>query len=372
MNKFAKKISIAFLLSCIIFFTGCADSIVKTSDTAQNVNDFYTLLSAVESSESITISLDNDIIATEDLKILSPSNQKREITLNLNGHSLFFENEKSLFVDEENVVVEGEIIKPQVNFTLTSGKNGGSVVFKYEPEGCPGGIINNGKFTLDGGVIITAANKVTGDVSLETLLGDALVWTNFQEGCVFTMNSGMLNALGNYKYAVECFGGQVIINSGIVKNEGERSIAISNWGGKLNINGGEIQATGDECVAISNEDTFEPLVNPDGNSAKTSTNSDNFIIAGGKISANGNNSIAIAAERNCAIADGTISANGKDSVGILYNYVGIGGDLQINIIKGQIKGEGHALIDYRGNSAFYKNKKDKIVNVGSDVKEIIL
>ena len=354
----------------------------STADPALQVDNFSSLQTACESIENMVIKLTKDITATEDLKILSPNHQKREVTLDLNGYTLCFENKKIMYVDD--VDVNGEDIKPQVTFTLTSGQNGGSVIFMYKPEeDVPGCIDNSGNFILDNNVMITARNSIamSSPVQAEqwSYQYSALITTSGSESLV-TINSGTINAPGNYRQAIYADSdGQVVINGGVIQAEGDDSIAIYNWGGKVHVNGGEIKTSGNGCVAISNEDTFNPLGNDVVRIPSLSVSPDivpdrdTFVMSGGVVSATGKDSIAVTLEKNCTITDGTISATGENSVGIAYYYVGGGNKeekLNVNLLGGQITGESHAMIDYRGNKAFYKNAKGKIVNVDSTVKKI--
>ena len=391
MNKLLlRKASIVAILCGVMMITGCASlhtasltieptavltavpTQAPTAKPALQVDSFASLKAACESKDSITIRLTKDITSTDDLKILSPSNKKREVTLDLNGHTLFFENEKSMYVD--SIIAEGDT-KPQVTFTLTSGKKGGSVIFMLDSLGAPSGIISEcAKFVLDGDVTVTSAAEIPFSESI----GGSLIFVGYygegSENCVFIMNSGTIDAHGNYGCAVRV-SGQAIINNGLIKVS-DGSKAVTNEAGKVRMNGGEIQASGDNCVAIDNMDTYNPI-DPIENAPEPGR--DTFVMIDGTISANGKDAVAVSLQVNCKVSGGTILATGKNSVGISYGYenkfTGVSDKAlthDINLVGGRITAESHALINNAGNKASYKNAKGETVAVDPSVKEIDL
>lgn len=381
MNKYIiRKTGAIGLLCGLILITGCAHTTKPTSEStlvpALQVDSFASLRDACKSTESIAIKLTQDITATKDLKILSSDDQKREVTLDLNGYTLFFEKKKSMRIFENE-----DMIKTQEKFTLTSGRKGSSVIFMYEPEeDVPGGISNGATFVLDGDVIVTAKNAVAMSSPMQaehwSYQYSALIDTGSSES-LFIMNSGTINAPGNYRHAINSDSdGQVIINGGVIQGIGEDSIAVYNWGGKFRMNGGEIHVSGKGCVAISNEDDFQPLAPPVGakEPPKIIPERDTFVMTGGTVSAAGKNAVAVTTEKNCKVFGGVISAAGQKSIGIAYYFNGVNKkDKQyINLIGGQISGEGCALVNKGSHNTFYRNANDERVNVNSAVKEIKL
>ena len=370
-----RKIMAISIVFCVFLLSTVPISLAKTDDSSiiLLVDSMYALKEACEGKQNASIKLVADIMVTEDL-VLSGESQKKDIVLDLDGHSLAFENEKSLFVEQT------------ICLTLTSAQNGASVVFLYNPEaGFPGHISSSGSLILDGDIQFTAKNVVTGSnlTPIGRSIGHNLIYIESdleKSTSLFVMKAGTLNALGNYRAAVECDWGQVIINGGFIhigsddNATGYRSgIGITNYGGKIIISGGEIHATGDDCIAVRNSDTF----NPSGTLAMMgeyipSPVRDTFVITSGVVHAKGKNAVAVAVERNCSVLGGTISASGEKSVGISYYYVNRKNNETPNVtlLGGKVVGEGSAIIDNRDYDAWYKNIAGEAMAVDSSTKEI--
>lgn len=363
------------MLCLILVCSFPVGAVSATDDSAMvYVNNISSLQTTCEANQNVSIRLTSDIVAAEDL-VLCDGEQVTNIDIDLNGQTIYFESGKNLEVNATT------------SLTLTSSQPGAAVVFLYDPDdGFPGGVINSGFFVLDGSITFNARNAVTG--SNLTPAGRSAGYTLIHVCGVpqdsiaaFVMNSGTLDATGNYTHAVVCDWGQVIVNGGIIRNScnedvaaAELGSAIANFGGNVRFTGGEIHASGDDCITVSNYDMFTPSGTPALMGEYTPAPvRDTFGMTGGLISVEGVNAVALAAERNCTVIGGTIVASGENSTGILYYYAGgrIGESPNVTLIGGMISGEGHALADKRGQPTYYKNIAAEPVFVDSTTKELV-
>ena len=364
-------VTVCILLLCATQISAASDDTIDTLF----VGDFQSLEAISEDFRNVRLILTKDITATEDLRFISSEARKREIILDLNGYSLSFESEKCLFINDWS----GYSTRTDMCFTLTSGKKGASVIFLYIPEkGFPGGFCNAGNLTLDGDVSLTAENAVTGSslTPIGQSVGGSLI-VNADPDSFLVVNSGNLNGLGNFQKVIENNGGRLTINGGIIQNGTNVAITsndncIFNDGGELLINGGRIQAYGEGCTAIINYDSFNPCGTPAlvGESSPLPVK-DTFVMTGGSVTAEGKDATAVDLGINGMVIGGRIAASGENSVGIRYAHATEPEEAQnITLLGGRIAGEGRALADKSGNSAWYKNIDGGAVPVGSAEKEI--
>ena len=346
------------------------------------VNNFEALKTASYSGDSITIRLTADVEVTDILDFYSTKLGIREVALDLNGYTLFFTGRGCLYIGGIDYhYKEGfEII-----FTLTNSQEGGAVIFQTKDSITNGLNVLHGTMVLDGNVMITTEKADLIESNLNTLV--------VERDASLIINSGTINGVGAYGSAVLLKGGHMVMNGGSIHGNGEGIHVVTNrngvfhlnggiiqgigdriWGiesqrGEFYLNGGEVSVSGDRCKSFYYTDMELPVLHSEDLALAFDKNYSTFVMSNGVVSAIGRNAVAVDIRNNCLVAGGSISASGNNSVGIMYDYI-LGEPLSINLIGGRITGESHALFDYRGLDAWYKNIAGETVMVDESVTEL--
>ena len=343
------------------------------SDIEQIITEVYVdnqaaLKEYCESGKYPTIKLATDIIISEDLAIRDSS-----LVLDLNGHSLVFGPEKSLYI------CSGQIDMPS-SLTLTSSKPGAQIFFLCAPEEDPGIINNKGVLLIDGDILITAMSRSPTDGSaLDTQRKTGAVIDKSSSG--FVVSSENSASHGDSSRALICNWGQLNIRSvsirvgaGYCASNELLNTAIANYGGDLLVYGGTICIQGDYCVGISSYDTDDAAVIPDlsGNQSLQNGKS-SFFMSGGAVIATGKYAVALSTGKSCILLGGVISALGENAVGIEYCIND--GPENVNSIYlygGTVIGEAHALVNHCGLATYHNHSRDEMVTIDTSIRELRL
>ena len=354
MNHKVQRILLCFII--IAFFLSIVPFVyAKTADemVTVHVDNFSSLKEACYFGYDITIRLMKDITTTDTLQIFPSMSKKREVILDLNGYTLCFGERDDFYIRREEIECE-------IYVTLTSGKEGGTVIFQSNEESQYHRlVIVHGTMVLDENVLITMSNT-------DRLNSDLNRFVLVCRDASFVMNSGKIFGVGLYGVVVENEG-QMVMNGGIIQGVGERIHGVENCKGEFYLNGGEIKVSGGNCISFF----YNPRIMPGGPPPDFNNNA--FVMTGGSLYAEGENAVSVAVARNCILIGGTIYASGEDSVGLLYNFTSDSSPKEspnITLLGGKITGESHALMDKQGYNAWYKNIAGEAVTVDASVKEL--
>jgi hypothetical protein len=277
------------------------------------VSTFAQLLAASEDNVSKKIILTNDISVTEQLRFESSEGVELNIELDLNGHTLRFDEDKYLYISSHD---------KEMTLSLTSSSKRGSIIFLYTSEiGKPGSISNFSGILELNNLLITISNISPNSAGTNEAFAGIELITNYYEGDM-DMDSTIVRVSGPLVTGINNFdAGKVTVTDSLIEVDGLRAVGINSEGTVLELNNCVIKVNSEENgVGILSIQAYLPLGLPDGSLEYPLLipveKQDFLTMHGGSVSVSGKGAGVIEFERSICLINSEITATGEDSAGL--------------------------------------------------------